>query len=90
MFLKIIHFEVDPKYKTSPNYTLYEGKFINVIWRNKVDKTPLRFVVDDVFVDIEGDGRKEIYIMSDEGKTIDKITKESKLREEQIKEQIEK
>ncbi len=87
MFLKIIHFEVDPKYKTSPNYTLHEGKFINVIWENKVDKTPLRFVVDGAFVDIEGDGKKVIYIMNSEGKTIDKITKESKITEERLKEQ---
>ncbi len=89
MFLKIVHFE-EGECNSSESSSLYEGKHIETIWQNKKKGTPLRFAVDGAFIDIEGDRKKEIYIMNNEGKTIDRITRESKLTEKRLKEQMKK
>lgn len=89
MFLKIVHFE-EGESNSAGSSSLYEGKHIETIWQNKKEGTPLRFIVDGVFVDIDGDHKKNIYIMNNEGKTIDKITRESKSTEKRLKEQMKK
>lgn len=71
MFLKIYHYK-----KEEPDHSLscslYEGKHIELLWKNKLKQTPMRFVVDGVWIDIPIDRKKTIYIMNSEGKTIEK------------------
>lgn len=80
MFLKIVHFE-EGEYEFSSSYALYEGDLVHVIWQNKKENTPLRFYIEGYLAEanpgeitIGGDNKRIIYIMSNDGKTIERIT----------------